>query len=114
MTPDQVKASYRRALQGHVSVRRYTGVGTSRPSTQIDNIRARIVGYAPTELIGTIQQGDRRAVLYADDVDGSALGSLKASDKIIEYGRELQIVAVDSSTRRVGDVLIAYEVQVRG
>lgn len=113
MDAEQVKASYRKALRGHVTVRRYTGTGTSRPKTDITGARARVTGYKPTELVGGIVQGDKRVILYADDV--LSLAPLKMTDKIIESGtRELAIIALDDSTRKVGDVLIAYELAVRG
>lgn len=114
ITPEQAKESYRRALRGHVTVRRYTGIGTSRPKTDITGARARVVGYKPNELVGGIVQGDKRVILYADDV--GSLSPLKLTDKIIEANtdRELSIVALDASTRKVGDTLIAYELAVRG
>jgi len=108
------KASYARMLDQSVGVRRYSGTGPGRSYVQA-NARARVVGYLPDEVVGSIQQGDRKAIVYADDLIGSAVSlPVLGSDKLVVRGRELQIVAVDDSTRRVQDVLIAYELVVRG
>lgn len=114
MTPDQVKASYRKALRQHVTVRRYIGSGTTRTKSDVEQVRARVTGYSPDELVGTIVQGDRNAIVYADDVAAGGIAALTTNDKVVVYGRELAIMAVDDLTRRVDDVLIAYELQLRG
>ncbi len=114
MTPDGVKAAYGAALGEWVLIRRYTGTGTTRPHFDV-RARARIVGYAPNELVGGIQQGDRRAIVLADDLFGSGLTMpVLNTDKLVDHGRELQIIAVDADTRKIDGVLIAYELQVRG
>lgn len=112
MTPDQVKSSYLRSLGDRVTVRRYSGTGTARPKTDVDNVRARVTNYGPQEIVGTIMEGDRQVIVYADDV--GALNPLTLRDKLVVRGRELAIMSVDDNTRRVGGVLIAYELQVRG
>lgn len=115
MTPAAIKASYRRVLTDRVTVRRYTGAGSNRPRFDVPNVRASVVGYAPHELIGSIVQGDRKIILYADDLNGVGWsGSITTADKIVVRGKELAVIAVDDSTRRVDGVLIAYEIQVRG
>jgi hypothetical protein len=124
-TPSQIKADYRAqlALVGEmVTIRRYTGTGTNRP--KIDRpVLARIAGYGPTELVGTIMQGDRRVIALADDITQPTTDSppqtltlpILTSDKIVTRdGKELQIIASDDSTRRVRGVLIALEIQARG
>ena len=74
-----------------------------------------MTGYAPHELVGNILQGDRRIILFADDLLGKGFAlPVTTNDKVVVRGKELAIVAVDDSTRRVNDVLIAYELQVRG
>jgi hypothetical protein len=112
---EATKASYRRALKERVTIRRYTGTGANRPRFDIENVRTRIVGYEPHELVGTIQQGDRKAIIYADDLMGRGLAlPITNADKLVVRGKELAIVAADDSTRRVEGVLIAIELQVRG
>jgi len=124
MNPEQIKADYRLHLNEEgelITVRRYTGTGTNRP--KIDRTAlARVVGYSPQELAGTIQQGDRRLIVLADDVTMPTTDSppqtltlpITSTDKIVLRGKELQIIAVDDSTRRVKGVLIALEIQARG
>ena len=112
---ESVKADYRRELKEFVTVRRFTGTGSNRPVFDAQNIRARVFGYDAKELIGGIQQGDRKAILYADDVIESGLAlPITDKDKLVVRGIELSIIAPDDSTRRVDGILIAYELQVRG
>lgn len=117
MTPDQIKIGYRSAMDvaGETVVfRRYTGAGANRPRFDTD-VRARVVDYMPDELVGTIQQGDRKLIVLADDLIGAQVPlDLRKGDKIVVRGKELNIEAVDDNTRRVQGVLIAYELQVRG
>lgn len=124
MTPEQLKADYRMMLDNtgeDIIVRRYTGTGTNRPKIDVP-VRARVTGFAPRELTGTIQQGDRFIVLLAEDVTVPTTDSppqtltlpLSASDKVVVRGKELQVLAADDSTRRVQGVLIAIEIQARG
>jgi hypothetical protein len=124
MTPNQIKADYRAKLAATgetITIRRYTGTGTNRP--KIDRtVLARVTGYGPTELVGTIQQGDRLIIALADDITQPTTDSppqaltlpIVTSDKIVLRGKELQIIASDDSTRRVQGVLIALEIQARG
>jgi hypothetical protein len=114
MTVESVKSSYARDLKEIVFARRYTGSGAVRPVFNA-KARAKVVGYAPYELIGTIVQGYCTVILYADDLikNGFAL-PLTTNDKLVVRGKELAIIAADDSTRRVDGVLIAYELQARG
>jgi hypothetical protein len=117
MTPEGVKAMYRRHMDAegeYVTIRRYTGSGVNRPRFDAQ-ARARVINYAENELVGTIIQGDRNVILYADDLYASQFAMpVTPNDKIIIRGRELSIVAVDDSSRRVNGVLIALEIQARG
>lgn len=124
LTPEKLKADYARILGRtgeDVIIRRYTGTGTNRP--KIDRpVRARVTGYAPRELVGTVQQGDRFVLVLAEDVTKPTTDSppqtltlpLTPADKVVVRGKELQIVAADDSTRRVGGELVAIEIQARG
>jgi hypothetical protein len=114
MTPEQVKETYRRMLNQTITVRRYTGTGTSRPKYEAE-VLARVTGFEPHDLVGLALQGDRRVILLADDLAATQFPTpLLKGDKVVVRGRELNIEAPDDSTRRVGDVLIAYELRVRG
>lgn len=116
MSPDEVKAAYRDALGEFetVAIRRYSGVGTAR--TAVDtNCRGRVIGYAPQDLVGNLQQGDRKLIIFSDDLVANGLSlPVTTNDKAYVRGKELAIIAVDDSTRRVAGVLIAYELSVRG
>ena len=109
-----VQQSYRRELGQYgevVHVRRYSGSGPGR--TYVETAcHARVRGYQPAELVGTIQQGDRNVIALAEDL--VSIMPVTPTDKLIVRGRELAIMGVDDSSRRVGDVLIALEMQVRG
>jgi hypothetical protein len=114
MDANEAKASHRRMLDQTVTVRRYSGSGATRTHVDAD-ARARVTGYAPHELNGNIVQGDRKVILYADDLIGGLVSQpITTNDKLVVRGRELAILAADDSTRRVEDVLIAIELQVRG
>jgi hypothetical protein len=115
MSVDKIKLEYR-GLMGRrgetVSIRRYSG--TPREPDDVD-IQAVVIGYAPNELIGTVMQGDRRAIILAEDLVAAQFpGPVTSNDKLVVRGKELAIIAADDSTRRVAGVLIAYELQVRG
>lgn len=119
MTPDQIKADYRAALDrvgtpAEVIIRRYTGAGTNRPRFDTP-VRGRVVGYSPNDLVGSIVQGDRKIIILAEDLIAAQFPlPVLTSDKAVVRGKELAIMAADDSTRRVQGVLIAVELQVRG
>src|SRR5262245_39547638 len=115
--PHDIRAMYLRHLElvgEWVTVRRYSGSGLNRPRFDA-RARARVEDYQPSELVGTIQQGDRRLVLFADDLLAAQFAMpLTANDKIIIRGRELSIVKVDDNSRRLHGELMALEIQARG
>lgn len=117
MTPTAAKAALARQLDQHgetLTFKRYSGTGASRSSVT-DTARCRSVGYQPAELVGNVIQGDRRVIVYADDLVGGAITlPLRKNDKVLLDGRELNIEAVDDTTRRIAGTLIGYELQVRG
>jgi hypothetical protein len=105
-----------------VTVRRYAGIGAARAvSAEADGL-ARVIGYQPDEIVGDIQQGDRKVILLNDPsapvaggkVALASLLPLTNSDKIVIAGREVAIMGPDDSTRDIGDELLALELQVRG
>lgn len=109
---------YRRQIEASgetVSIRRYHGKGPDRPRVDTD-VRARVVGYEMDEIVGSIQQGDRKVLVLAEDLEAAqfAFPVVPLSDKVVVRGRELTIKAVDDSTRRVQGVLVAYELQAGG
>lgn len=118
MTPEEARQMYRDQIEEHgedISIRRYSGAGVGR--TYVDRpCRARVVGYSPDELVGTITQGDRRVIVLAEDLEGdSPPFKITKADKIVSSRfTELAIMAVDDNTRRIHGTLIAYDLQVRG
>lgn len=117
MTPEVVKDTYRRMIDDGgeaVFIRRYTGSGTIKPKFDVQ-VRAKVSGYAPDELVGGIVQGDRRVIILVQDlIDRQFAMPVLASDKAVVRGKELAIIAPDDSTRRIAGVLIAYELTARG
>jgi hypothetical protein len=117
MTPDQVRQAYVVAMDAAgetISIRRFTGTGLTRTFVDTD-ARARVTGYQERELVGTIQQGDRRIIVLVDDLISAGFAvPVTANDKVMLRGTMISIVSVDDSTRRIQGELIAYEIQARG
>lgn len=111
---DRILASYQKAFARvgeDIAVRRFSGSGPSR--THVDTtVRARVVGYAPHELIGSVVQGDRKVICLVDTLSG--LLPITTGDALYIRGRQVAIKAVDDNTRRVGGTLIALEIQAAG
>lgn len=114
MTPSEALASHRafiNELGEPVIVRRYSGVGALR--TPIDTAsRARVVGYTPAQLVGSIVQGDRLVIMLVDTL--GAILPLTTNDSLVIRGREVKIKSIDDNTRRVAGVLIALMVHAAG
>ena len=110
MTPAQATAAYRRQLGAFETVT-LTRVGSE---ATYGPVPARLMGYQPTDLVLDVQQGDRKAVLLAADVQASGfpLPFVADQDRVDWNGSLLVVKAVDDATRRVGGVVIAYELQV--
>jgi len=79
------------------------------------NLRVIITTYRTDELIGSIEQGDRKVFILKDEYDALAIPeNPKPGDRILFRGEYLSIVKVDDSSRsNTGDV-IAYIFQARG
>lgn len=103
-------ASYRRMIEPHETVVLRRGAVTA-------TVRARVTDYRPAELIGAIQQGDRRIIVLAEDVVAAGFPlpfKTAGGDQAIVRGRPTSIKAVDDTTRSDRGVTIAYELTVRG
>jgi hypothetical protein len=97
-----------------ILIRRYTGAGNNRPRFDV-SVMAKVAGFQPNDLKDGIIQGDTRLIVLADDLIAAQFPlPLKKGDKAVVRGRELNIEAVDDHTRRVGIVLIAYQLSARG
>lgn len=117
MSVAATKAHYARSLKERVTLRRFIAgtTGSNRPRFDAEGVRARTVGYEPHELVGAIVQGDRKMIVYADDLIAKGFTlPVTTSDVVLVRGKQLAILAADDSTRRIDGVLIAIELQVRG
>ncbi|WP_158671923.1 hypothetical protein [Bradyrhizobium guangdongense] len=116
MTPQVVRQRYAVALSrfSRVTIRRYYGTGSPRAYYE-KACRGREVQYKPDEMVGPVVQGDWKIILLAEDLESGAITlPLRTTDKAIVRGKELTIAGIDDKKRRFGDVLCAYELQVRG
>lgn len=113
MRAEAIKRKYLSRLKMTVVIRRYTGSNASRTKEEV-TCRAHVSGYAPHEFIGAIQQGDQRAVIYAPDLEESAIQlPLTTDDKVLFQGKELKVMAPVPRRALEGD-LCAYELWCRG
>lgn len=97
-----------------IAIRVYTGAGENRPYFDYENIRARVTGYDPAELAGPIIQGDRKIIALAEDVESAGVPLPLQNGAnwkvIVEQSKELQLKVPNNSTRRLGGVVVAYEI----
>jgi hypothetical protein len=110
MTPDQALKSHRAFINAageDIVVRRYGDDAPTEATT-----RARVMGYLPNQIVGSVTAGDRRVIALVDTL--AAMLPLTRKDKLVIRGREVAIKAVDDSTRRIGGTLIALEIQADG
>jgi hypothetical protein len=108
-------AIYARTLREIVTVRRRTGQGPIGGLPVTDAAaRARVVAYRDGEFVGTVSEGDRKAIVLAADIDAHGLTlPLTTADKIVFAGKEFAIVSV-VERKALSGTLIAYELQIRG
>lgn len=114
MTPSDARATYARLFDETgetVLLRRQSPSGA-----QDYPVRARIVGYTAQEIAAGVQQGARKVIVLAEDVESSGFPvPIKTRfDAVIAHGLSMTVQMVDDSTRRVAGTLIAYELQVIG
>jgi hypothetical protein len=116
ITPESARGMYRTVLTDSVTVRRLTGTGANQTPFDALHIPARVMGYTPDEIAGTIQQGDRKVIVLADALTAKQWPEpVKKGDRIIlADGRTTTVESVDQDSKRVAGVLIAYVLQVRG
>jgi hypothetical protein len=117
MSPNEARAMYRRMISeiGETITLRRNNPSPAAP-TEVQ-VRARVTGYRPEELVNGINQGDRRLIVLAEDVEASGFPvpfKTGGSDKAIVRGASLNIGVVDDSTRRIGGVLVAYDITATG
>ncbi|MBX3536440.1 MAG: hypothetical protein KF735_02280 [Chelatococcus sp.] len=81
---------------------------------QSTTVKAWVVGFEPRELVGDIRQGDRKVIMPAEPFAKGAVPAPAGDALLIVGGKPMKIIAVNDSTRRIGGVLIAYEIVARG
>lgn len=95
-----------------VKIRRFSGSGTSRTHADT-SLSAIVTEYEPKELVGSIQQGDRKVGILANDALISLL-PVTLEDGCVVRGKKLSIISIDDNTNRDGDTLLTLDLQVRG
>ena len=114
MTPDLARSALRRQLAAHgepVTITR--GFGGEAPIT-VTGIRIRIMNYTVDHLTGGVHQGERKAIVLAEDIAATVLGAPVINDRIGWNGKNLVVKSVDDATRRVAGVVVGYELKVAG
>jgi hypothetical protein len=104
------KFRYRSAIARRgeaIGIRRYTGFGSARPVVNAD-LRGRVIGYQPQELIGGITQGARKVIVPVEELIAKQLAlPITTNDNAVVRGKEFAIIAVDDDSHRDGAELIA-------
>jgi hypothetical protein len=115
MTPAHARAKWRRRIHRDgemITLRRVTPQGTTNYQ-----VKARVLGYQPDELIGGINQGDRKIYILAEDVEKAGFPApfkIGGGDTVVVRGRAMNIGVVDDNTHRIAGVLIAYQIKATG
>jgi hypothetical protein len=110
MTPIAARRMYRDQINRHGET-----VTLLRGTTSSVSVRARIKGYSPQELASGLFQGDRQAIVLAEDVAATGFPEpIQDGDALMVRGTRMNIESVDDSTKRIGSELIAYVLDVKG
>jgi hypothetical protein len=77
-------------------------------------VKGRVVGYAPQQLVGEIQQGDRVVIVGNAEIAAAAWpGPPKSGDRLVfANGSVFTLRTVD--TRKIGDEIAGHWLIVRG
>ena len=117
MLPERASASYARALAAQfgpgetVTLRRASGTGAGDYAA-----RAWVTNTSASDVVGSVQQLRRKAIILADSVAGSGFPTpfLPKQDRLVWNGKVLAIMSVDDGSRRIQGALMAYEVELAG
>jgi hypothetical protein len=117
MTPraQNARARAKRLIRGTAVLRK---VNPSPAAPSDATVHAKVAGFAPEELTGSIVQGDKKLIVLAEDVETAAAAGWPAPPRdgyqVLIEGRPARIAFVDDWTRRVDGTLIAYVMAARG
>jgi hypothetical protein len=78
------------------------------------DVLCRSAGYGAAEYGGGIIQGDRKLIALAEDFEAANWPAPQRGDIVMIGGKQVSVEAVDSDTRKIAGVIIAYEIQARG
>jgi hypothetical protein len=111
----EIRAHYRAAfaqIGEQVTLRRET----VSPPVEAAGVWARLVGFTPDELASGVDQGERKVLLLAEDVEtsGFPLPLLKDDLIVLAGDTKLGMIAIDDCSRRVAGMLMAYEIRATG
>jgi hypothetical protein len=113
MSTEREKSLYRRTLRQTIFIRRFTGSGANRLFFDY-KCRGDVRGYEARELVGSIQQGDRRVLALAEDLLAQDfMPPVTASDAVIMEGKQIAIIAPGARRAADGEIL-AWDLQTRG
>lgn len=78
------------------------------------DLKARVTGFDPAELVGDLKQGDRRVVIAHAELAAAAWpGDVpKLGDRAVIGGKVHTVMSVD--TRKIGDEIAGHWMAVRG
>jgi hypothetical protein len=113
VTADEARQMWRDLIDAYgepVTLRRVS------PLTNV-TVRARVTGFSPEELVGGVNQGQRKVIVLAEDVEESGFATpirSGSTDRVIVNGKMMMIDAVDEHTARLGGVQLAYLITATG
>jgi hypothetical protein len=94
-----------------VIVRRLTGTTVQIPFDV--TVKAVVRGYGPEELVGGVQQGDRKVIMSQREMENAQwCWPVKPQDRIIIDGKATVVQSVDG--RKIGEDIAMYVIQTRG
>ena len=114
---DRAAATYARGLAAQfgpgslLAIRRtVSGVPTDYP------VNGWVIQVAPSDVVGSVQQLSREAIILAADVvaSGFPLPFLPKQDRIVWNGKALAITSIDEGSRAVQGTVLAYVLKVAG
>lgn len=87
-------------------------LGTTPPTYANVDVLAFVRGYRPDELVGTLQQGDRRVILRNTEVAAGGHRAPREGDRLVLAGATTTVLA--SEARRVANTVVSHWLTVRG